>query len=106
METDALQDLIGAALLLGPRQAEHALNEGDVLEPRFPRDQLEVLKDHADRAAKVGDLGIGQHGDVAAVDEDLSGGRRFGAKQELQESRLARSGRTGQENELPTVDRA
>jgi hypothetical protein len=55
---------------------------------------------------KCGTWDAGEHADIAAVDQDLSGGRRLFAEEELQEGRLSRAGGARQKDELAPVDRA
>src|SRR5688572_24613269 len=81
MEPDALQRLVGTSLLLGARQPEHALYEREVLEDRLASDELEVLEYDSERPAEVRSLRLQKHGDVAAVDEDLSGSRQLFAEE-------------------------
>jgi hypothetical protein len=106
VQSHALQDLVGPAPLLGARQSEHVLDEGDVFEDGLARDQPEVLEDDADRTAKVRHLGGGEHPDVASVDHDLAGRGSLLSEEELQERRLAGAGRARQEDELPALDLA
>src|SRR5215470_8866483 len=106
VEADAFQDLVGAPLLLRPGQAQDVLDESDVLEHRLAADELEILEDHADRTPEVRDLRRRKDADVAAVDQNLAGRGRLVPKQQLQEGRLARSGRPGQKHELAALDRA
>src|SRR5204862_7486248 len=68
-------------------------------------DQLEILEHDPDRAPEVGKLRIRKNADVPSVDDDLSLARQLVAKEQPQERRLARAGRSGQEDELPLVDR-
>ncbi len=55
---------------------------------------------------KYGTCDVRQHADVAAVDEDLPGGRRLLAEEQLQERRLAGARGARQEDELARLDRA
>ena len=50
LQADPLQHLKRLALLRRERQAEHAHDEGDVLEDGEARDEAEVLEDEADAA--------------------------------------------------------
>src|SRR5262249_31118614 len=106
VQTDALQDVIRTALLLGPGKSQDVLDERDVLEDGLAGDETEILEHDADRAAEVRHLRRRQHPDVAPVDEDLARGRRLLAEEELQERRLPRARGAGQEDELSALDRA
>src|SRR5262249_9857584 len=106
VEAHALQDLVGAAALLGPGKPQHALHERDVLEDGLSSDQPEVLEDDADRSAKIGNLRARQHPDVPAVDDDLPGAGRFLPEEELEQRRLAGAGGARQKDELSALDLA
>ena len=61
------------------------------------------MKNHSDAATQKWDLGIGNGGYIAAVDENLALGRRFLTEYEFQKSRFAGSAGTGQKDEIPLL---
>ena len=89
---DARADLLGRAL--GDLQAE-----GDVLGDGQIGEERVGLEHHAD-VALVG----AEHGDVAAVDPDLAGARRFEAGDHAQRRRLAAAARPEERDELAAGD--
>ena len=84
--------------------ADHLERVGDVLVDRLVGQQLEVLEDAADVAPQQGDLAAPQGAEVAPRDEDAPLGRLELLEDELDEGRLAGTGRPDQEDELALVD--
>src|ERR671923_21127 len=72
LQADPLQHLERAAALLRDRHAEHFGNEGDVLEHRARRNQLEILEDETDAAPVFLDLPAREAFEVIAVDDQLA----------------------------------
>ena len=90
-------------LLLGdPGEQER---EGHVLDRRVGVDQVEGLKDHADRVAAVeGELLLAQIGDQPAVDADTARGGPVQAAQQVHERGFARAGGPGHADEPSAGD--
>jgi hypothetical protein len=117
----AAGQLVGEALLLAPQAdelegvrhrgedvvawlADHLQRERHVLEHRLGRQQAEVLEHRADLPAQVRHLPRRQGGQVAAGDEDAARRRALLPQHQAQEGRLAGTGGSDEEDELPALD--
>ncbi|MCK7518223.1 MAG: hypothetical protein MZV64_11125 [Ignavibacteriales bacterium] len=89
--------------LLAP-DAHDLERHGDVLEDRPVEHQAEVLEDDAHRAPQGVDAVVGDLEDVDAVDQDLALGRQGLPEDRLEQGRLARAARPGDEVEVAVVD--
>ena len=87
-----------------PALADNLQGEGDVLEDRLVRQELEVLEHAADVAAQIRHTPVAHGGKVLVSHVDLALGRLDLAREQLDEGRLARSGMTHEEQELARVD--
>src|SRR3954454_17373790 len=87
-----------------PGLADDLQGERDVLEHGLVRQQPEVLEDDADLAAQLRDLPVRQPPDVLAGPVDNAPRRPLLAQDQPQERRLARPGRTDEEDELALDD--
>jgi hypothetical protein len=59
------------------------------------REKFEILKNHPDSAAKIGNLGAGESGNVLSVDQDLATGWDELGIEKLEEGRFSGSGLAG-----------
>ena len=84
--------------------ADDLQREGDVLEHRLLLQQPEVLEHAADDLAQAGDVPAGELVDVELRHPDVARGRRVLGEQQPHERRLARAGRSDEEDELTLVD--
>ena len=87
------------------RGAEHAQGDGHVLEDALVGQEPEVLEDDPHVAADEVDLVVGDAEDVPAADDHLALGRDDLPVEGLQQGRLARAARPGDEAELAFGDR-
>src|SRR3954469_3459395 len=87
-----------------PGLADHLQRERHVLEHGLVRQQPEVLEHHTDLTAQLRDLPVRQPPDVLARHVHDAAARPLLAQHQAQESGLARSGRTDEEDELPLDD--
>ena len=79
--------------------------EGDVLDRRQPREQVEVLEDVADRpAAHLRSIGTRDGGEVDPVHEHLAAGRLLEASGDRQERALAGAARAHDRHQLAALD--
>ncbi len=99
------QGLGGAPLALGAGHALHLEPVAGVLQHVAVREQREVLEDHGDlRGPYVAQLTRGQRGEVLAAEEDASRGGFQQAVQHAQQSGLARSRQTHDDEDLAGPD--
>jgi YfiH family protein len=105
MESESLEHVVGPAMGLAGRDPMEPKDEGDVLENRLSTEQLEVLENHPDFPPQLGQRGTGKRVDPAAGDPDLTRGRPLGGIEHPQQRRLADTGRSGQKDHLPGIDR-
>jgi len=67
--------------------------------------RIETLEDEADAgAAHLGALGVGERGEVRAVDGDGAGGRAGEAAEDVEEGRFARARGTDDRHKLARID--
>ena len=79
--------------------------QGDVFQSRERGDQVEGLKDESDAAAaEQGPLVVAEARVVDALEQDLSGGRRFDGAENRQQSALAGAGGTNDREQLALAD--
>ena len=104
MEVDLLERGEDAAPDLLAADADDLEGHGDVVEDRPVEHEPEVLEDDAHGPAQRVDPAVGDLEDVDAVDEDLALGRQDLAEDRLEERRLARAARPGDEVEVAVVD--
>ena len=77
----------------------------DVLPGAELRHELEGLEDESDRvAAKAREPGLREAGERCAGDDDAPGRRAVEAAEQVEQRRLARSGRANDRHELPRLD--
>src|SRR5699024_11355227 len=91
-EAHELDQLGDAALPLGAGHPGDLERVGDVLGGGARVQQVRVLEDHADVAARGAQLGPVEGGDVRAVHLDAPGGGRLQAGQAADHGRLPRAG--------------
>ena len=84
--------------------AGHFQRERDVLPDCLGGQELEILEDDPDLAAHPGHLATWQAGQVLGVQDDLPAGGHFIPDQQLDERRLAGSGRSHEEHEVALGD--
>ena len=87
-----------------PRLADHLQRERDVLEHRLVRQQAEVLEDHADLAAQLRHLPVGEAPHVLAGDVHHPAGGPLLPQHQAQEGGLAGPGCAHEEDELALDD--
>jgi hypothetical protein len=76
-------------LIVFARRAGDLQRQRDIVERSTRRQQVEMLEDHADGAARLAQRLLIQRSDVEAVDGDLAVGRLFKPVDEADERRLA-----------------
>src|SRR3954453_8585529 len=89
MQAPRAQRSVGALLVLARRHAEDREDEGEILEDGHALDELEILKDHPDLAAKERELRALHRFQIAAVDDDLSIARLNLTQDEFQQRQFA-----------------
>jgi hypothetical protein len=104
VQTHPLESKVGAPFLLTSGDAGDVEDVRDVVERRLATDQLEVLKDDADRPPQLGNLSSGQGHEIAAVHDDLAPGGQLASEQQTEEGRLPCARRPRDEDELTTLD--
>ena len=104
LQAHPLEYLIGAPALLLRRSAEHAHHERDVVEYGLGRDQLEVLKHHAERTTVGLNVAGGQRCQILVANPEGAFRRHLLAQKQAQEGRLARTTGPRQEHELAFRD--
>src|SRR6058998_3674157 len=77
----------------------------DILSRRQCRDQVELLEDEPDRLeSQLRELCVGHLRKVAALEEDLPPSRTVERSEQLEQGRLPRAARPGDDEELPGID--
>ena len=103
-QTDARKQLERTLVrLLVAHDLELDRSELDVFLDRQMREQVELLEHHAHAAAHQIDVGL-LRGDVLALKDDLAARRLLEQVQTAQESRLARAGRTDDNDLFALLD--
>ena len=88
-----------------PRPAAQVQRQADVLEARQGRQQVEELEDESDLVAPdPGQVVVDNPATRLAVDADLAGGRVIEAADQIEQRRLAGSGRTDDRHHLASID--
>ncbi len=101
-QADALQRGAGAAQSLGATQPGVHQRQGDLLEGRGARQQVELLEDEADAAAADARLGVvGQLADVLAAQQVSSAVGRVQTAEDVHQRALAAARRPHDGQELP-----
>src|SRR3546814_9931224 len=101
LEGDPLADLAGARLAGGTADTLHLQRKADVLQHREMRQQSEVLEHHAHLvAADLDHLALGAAQQVAALEEDLAGGRLDQPRQAAHQGRLAGAAESHDDEDL------
>ena len=103
-QADDRQHAVDRRADLAARMAGHLEREGDVLPDRLGRQQLEVLEDDPDLAPHPRDLAARRAGRGPGRRGRRRRGRDLVADEQLDERRLARAGRSDEEDEVALGD--
>ena len=104
VKADELQKLHRALFCRRLRRPGKLQREQDVSEDRALLQQIEVLKDHADAAARPQQLLLGKRGQLLSVQHDLTGGRRLQEVDAAHQRGLARTGQADDAEDLTVAD--
>ena len=104
LETDQLDELLGANPRLSMRQAADLCRERDVFNNGQPVDQSRILKNQPEFAPKSRQRRCVGAVEVASIDDRATAGQFLLRKEDAHQSRLARARWPGHENELTGRD--
>ena len=103
LKPDKLQHIGNAVLQLPRRRPHRPHGQRQVVPHGLIADQAEVLEDHADRPAHIGDLFFSDAAHGKAVDHHAAGGGHDLAGQELDDGGLTGAGGPHQKDEFSVV---
>ena len=103
-KSDELQKLQRTLFCLRAGRSGQLQREQHVPQHRPLLEQVEVLKDHPDRTPRLQKLLLRQRREVAAVQQDLSGGRLLQKVDAAHQRGLARAGQADDAEDLAVVD--
>jgi len=105
LEADAVEQLEALVHRFFLAALEHLdLGNRQILGNAHVREEFEMLEHHADVGTQLGEIGF-RIADRGAVDDDFTGLERFEAVDALDQRRLARAGRSADNNHFTLVDR-
>src|SRR6266550_534017 len=99
-ETHDAEHFLDLRLEMAQRALGHAQREGHVVEDGQVGQQLEILEDHTDLPAQVGQVAPLEPAQVLPLDVNATGGRFLLADQESHQCRLSGAAGTDEENEV------